>query len=562
MNWLQLIIVALDKLPVDRLFVRHTDDKSLERLEKILTQAPAIIPNKPIEAKTATDNITSGVQSNKGSGDVSYDELVLYQKKEIGKQLLLLQMHLEQGCKINSRACDCCLVPGTVIYGNPSPVFIEEPGTRVITHKGNIRQITEYFEREYHGQIQELVISYSNYPLLLTPEHPVLVVRNVRKRQRTIWRKSGISEGSLEWVPAGELTNRDFLAFPRLKALKDREDISLEMAELLGWYVAEGSCTENRVTFSLGKKEVDNIGRVRELIKLNFKVDPKIYEKPTVIHICHTDKSKIELFKEFGNGARKKLLPSWLIYLPTEKQKAFLKAAIAGDGYVGRYQIVYTTTSETLAYQLRLLLFRLGILNTISIREINESYIEGRKIVARGPRYDLHIAGDSARQLLVDFDGGKRMSGNHGWISENYAFLPVKSNSHVNYEGKVYNIAVEGDESYLTAQGAVHNCEKHPIAIEALSQETLGITGDSLYSELAGWAQALMPMTTAEASASGKYDEKYREMAIKSRDYRKRVMGSTRVQDLLDKEQAVKVEKLTQDILKSHSVKGGNHGGE
>ena len=68
-------------------------------------------------------------------------------------------------------------------------------------------------------------------------------------------------------------------------------------------------------------------------------------------------------------------------------------------------------------------------------------------------------------------------------------------------------------------------CEKHPIKIEGLAQETAGMVRDGLFSKLAGWAQSISPLTTEEASASGKYDDEYPKLAIQAREFRKIIMG-------------------------------------
>lgn len=70
-------------------------------------------------------------------------------------------------------------------------------------------------------------------------------------------------------------------------------------------------------------------------------------------------------------------------------------------------------------------------------------------------------------------------------------------------------------------------CEKHPQTIEALAEETLGITGDPLYKEIIVWCQFLKPRTTADASASGKYDKDYPTYATEGRRLRKALMGSS-----------------------------------
>lgn len=72
-------------------------------------------------------------EPEQGSGRVTTDETIQYQKKQIVKELTLLEGHLQEGCKINRKACDCCEKHPTKIEGlaqetagmTPEPVFKE-----------------------------------------------------------------------------------------------------------------------------------------------------------------------------------------------------------------------------------------------------------------------------------------------------------------------------------------------------------------------------------------------------------------------------------------------------
>jgi uncharacterized protein (TIGR00375 family) len=46
----------------------------------------------------------------------------------------------------------------------------------------------------------------------------------------------------------------------------------------------------------------------------------------------------------------------------------------------------------------------------------------------------------------------------HGWIDKNYIYIPIKDIEIRDYKGDVYNLEVEGDNSYLAEFAAVHNC--------------------------------------------------------------------------------------------------------
>ena len=67
-------------------------------------------------------------------------------------------------------------------------------------------------------------------------------------------------------------------------------------------------------------------------------------------------------------------------------------------------------------------------------------------------------------------------------------------------------------------------CQKHPLTIEALAEETLGMTGESVYKQLIEWTRSIQSATTGDASASGKYDSQYPQLAVKARAFRKQIM--------------------------------------
>lgn len=68
-------------------------------------------------------------------------------------------------------------------------------------------------------------------------------------------------------------------------------------------------------------------------------------------------------------------------------------------------------------------------------------------------------------------------------------------------------------------------CEKHPIKIEGLAQETAGMTSEAVYRDIAQWAQDISPITTEAAAASGKYKDEYPKLAMQARAFRKAIMS-------------------------------------
>lgn len=91
-------------------------------------------------------------------------------------------------------------------------------------------------------------------------------------------------------------------------------------------------------------------------------------------------------------------------------------------------------------------------------------------------------------------------------------------------------------------------CTKHPMAIEALAEEALGMTGDPQYSDIIAWTKKVTPMTTTEASTSGDYDEEYSELAQEARRFRKNLMGTEDIKALISPEER---ERITAETIKT-----------
>jgi hypothetical protein len=259
------------------------------------------------------------------------------------------------------------------------------------------------------------------------------------------------------------------MIFPRLRDVVDMEAITENMAELFGWYLAEGCSTKEEninntrtyhVEFSFGKHEKEHVVRVISLLKECFGYEALSIEKETAIVINFTSLIWGKLFSEFGSCAEKKQIPLWALKLPAKKQFKMLKSMIQGDGDVTKESIRYSTVSERLAYELRLMLFRLGILHGIHRSKKDNGQIKGRKFMV-SPSYMFTIGGESANILARETNlpfKSKASSSNWGWVTEKYILIPIRRTEREDYDGIVCNLHVPPNESYVTLHGILHNC--------------------------------------------------------------------------------------------------------
>jgi len=159
--------------------------------------------------------------------------------------------------------------------------------------------------------------------------------------------------------------------------------------------------------------------------------------------------------------ATNKSIPQWMLSLPPYKQKEILKGWWRGDkGY---------TTSKVLANQIKIICLRMNIIPSMRIESIEmyekrgKHFIKNRRIFARSELIDMHRLTflDKKNDLLQDpafkiclSKGDIR----HGWFDKNYIYLPIRKIKQYPYKGKVYNLEVEQDNSYVTENATVHNC--------------------------------------------------------------------------------------------------------
>lgn len=121
MKWLTLAAQLVEKLPLERLFVKPPSNKErLEDLQEILGEAharPAEAPpeNPPEEIPEEYEGDLGGyleprrqkVHLTEAKSELSTEETVAYQNREIAKNLLVLERHYAQKLRINGIPCDC-----------------------------------------------------------------------------------------------------------------------------------------------------------------------------------------------------------------------------------------------------------------------------------------------------------------------------------------------------------------------------------------------------------------------------------------------------------------------
>ncbi|MBM3257914.1 MAG: hypothetical protein FJZ05_01730, partial [Candidatus Nealsonbacteria bacterium] len=258
------------------------------------------------------------------------------------------------------------------------------------------------------------------------------------------------------------------------KKLKNSIKIDKEFCRLMGYYLSEGY-TDNRdsVSFCFHCNENQYIKDVKLLMKNVFRLSsPRVVirrRNVNSVEIIYFSKILAKAFSQifYNNSdvrrAHTKCLPQWTLNLPLVKQVEIFKGWWRGDSGI--------TASRELMNQMKIILLRLGIIPSIyeQTKEFfNKKYThlykkENRIIKARHSVFTFNQLSffEDLFGLLKDPEFKKfdyKLKRRHGWIDKKNIYLPIKNIEVKKYKGKVYNLGVEEDNSYLSEFAAVHNC--------------------------------------------------------------------------------------------------------
>jgi Fe-S cluster assembly protein SufB len=423
-----------------------------------------------------------------------------------------------------------CFTKGTMINANPDFRPIEEikPGDKVLTHKGEYKQVWFTQVRPYTGYLYKIkVYGNSCEEINVTEEHPFLCVRRERKNEKN-------RKWNLEWVKAKDLKKGDYVVTPINKVInsKDSYDVEIvfrgkkvrktipltkEFFRLVGYYLAEGSISKKYyLNFSFGLHERELVEDVKNIIKKVFGIE-KFYEvidnKKHGISLRIASAELCRIFELFGTKCNEKKIPSWLMLESPEKQKELIIGLFRGDGNYykkvtksGYLKEVFriNTTSFTLAKQVREILLRLGIASFINSRNREK---EGRKTI-----YTIGITGWFIKpfgdlvgiKVETEINGKKRASMFH--LDENYLYSPVRSIKKEFVKNiEVYNFGVLDDESYVANGVAVHNCSAPVYSKDSLHAAVVEIVAKPgarvQYITIQNWSKNVYNLVTKRAVA-------------------------------------------------------------
>lgn len=349
---------------------------------------------------------------------------------------------------------DQCLDPKTIVYTKRGPVKIKDIiiGDEVITDDGNfynIRKVLDY--PEYKGDIYDIDVKHSLYPIKLTDMHPVWVIKNDKYVQTNF--KHIITDLdkkliSPEYVEAKHIKKNDFVGFPIPKYEQDISHFTEHDCRMYGILIGDGKLSEtlSNSSITINAEKKDTIEFVESYLqKLNIVSTRSGKGKTASIIFSRNNMFKYTYEMVYDKNGVKRIIPN-MLSLPRNKILCLVKGILETDAIISNSKIVLEMESENVIECVRYLLLRLGILTS--------GYkTEKSSIVLLIPKTKV-ICDLFPNKGLIVAKGVKFFEYN------GYLFSIVNDNKKTeNYAGRVIDIEIDDSEhhNFLTHSGLVHN---------------------------------------------------------------------------------------------------------
>jgi len=394
-----------------------------------------------------------------------------------------------------------CVPPETKILTQEGHKSIKDikAGDVVLSHLGKWQVVTRTMKRHFRGLLNEIKTHNQVNPLFITDEHPVYIDKMVRGSK---WKQKGKErQKHFEWVNASNVNSYNATLSP-VPSLDSGKIDDADLAYLIGLYIADGNLKRGTlnptkfkaIRFSLNR-EVDQKVQERliKIFKEKFNLSPRFYysKRGKDVQIIFYNANIARWFSKVGGTPNNKEINfDFLLSASKNDLESLIMGWLDGDGWSdGNGHFMGFTSSELLSYQVQ-----------IALQRCNMSY---------------GIRKEKNRGWTIYVSLGKNMSKTHYW--DKNEIKQIKKNRKEFYDGYVYNLEVENDNSYIAEGVAVHNCMVGYTEHHLIVHNSWGPRGDGAwyyvpkdYKPIEAWASLTdLPTGEIDEGKIGWVAEKY-----------------------------------------------------
>ncbi len=400
-----------------------------------------------------------------------------------------------------------CFCKGARVLTDHGYVPIENvvKGDLVLTHKGNWKPVVNTLKRNYKGDLVVFNDSMLSDELHATVEHPFLDssgawVPASQVKEVVFPKNSNLKEyitidlyDYFKNLPKGIIlydttkiwTKSSFVGGNGAQGVKESETIDRhikvteEFAYILGRFAGDGSSftapqnknnyfSKHAFNICFSKKEVTSLTYCKKILEETFKFKVHINGQPTR-NFQYLRKFNFIvatfLHKIIGDKSYNKRIPTCIWKSPKSVQFAFLCGFVAADGCVTQKgTICVTLKNKTLVQELQSLCSMVGIFSRLSPKKLY-----GKMSKYQTDQYVGLYINKKFSQILLPYlkkiyaDNRLNSSFCEKACSSKTSCncMPI-STKIIAYEGEVYNLSVQDDESYIVNNIVTHNCYLSP----------------------------------------------------------------------------------------------------
>ena len=362
---------------------------------------------------------------------------------------------------------DQCVHPETIIYTTNGPTQIQNCSvgeTKIYNLKGETETIQNVLEHSYSGEFLEIESMHSIFPLRITPEHPMYVLKNQPKglNYKVIKNRLDKQICDFDWVDAKDINTNDLVIFPIPTEVNDITNITEEDCYMYGIILGDGSMNNDDSRSGTITIHTFNKAHLKDFIVSYFErnyvnYNIRVDENTTKIRWNRSIHLPFRYNDFYDDNKTKRVNHKWL-NLPVNKCKYILKGLLQTDGCYGRKELVFDNTSLNLIECVRFICMKMGMLTSGYIRdrvgekhETSRGIIENKKI-----SYTLRIPRTKEICELMDVEYDEKQFFKFLRYGD-YLLSRVQNIKKTIYDGVLYDLQMKEEHNYLIHNGLVHN---------------------------------------------------------------------------------------------------------
>ena len=379
---------------------------------------------------------------------------------------VLSRTHIRGPIRVDQGQHGYCFPAGTLIrLANKAWKPIEQLGLfqEVLTAEGHTGRIMQLMARHHSGTLVNVRLRGHN-AFASTPEHPVLTRRGYVPAKALDVGRDYVALTKAAPSQAKEIDLREVLTEKEIRQAQSGQRVitargrestiayvpdvlvpTPALGRLLGLYAAEGHARDNRVAWSFGwHEDTTLVEETANLIRTELKAEPvikRLAHGSTQVTLYGVAWERV--FSRLVPGTARhgdKCLSPWISDQSPEFTEALFFGWMDGDGHRRRTSSEGITVARQLAFDMWAIASDLGLRPCINVSRPSENH----HAETRQDRWSITVAEGGGNNIAAQTD------------SE--VWRKVTAIEHTPFEGFVFNMEVQGDNSYVANGLGVHNC--------------------------------------------------------------------------------------------------------